>query len=82
MFIKKLAGGYFFSGQVVGIQSNLKEKCTFDENGYIHNYTHNQLQAYYTNQTALYNVSAKEGSIDNGSDDNDEGNGGNDNDAN
>ena len=36
-FIKKFSGGSFFSGQVVGIQSNDKRKCKFDDDGDIHN---------------------------------------------
>ena len=45
LVIKHFSGGYFFSGRVVGIQSNYKRKCKLDEDGSIHNYTLDQLQA-------------------------------------
>ena len=54
-FIKNFAVKSFFSGRVVGIQSNYKRKCRFDEDGDIHNYTLDQLQAYSTKQTYVYN---------------------------
>ena len=38
MFIMKFSGGSFFGGRVVGIQSNDKRKCNFDEGGDIRNY--------------------------------------------
>ena len=78
-FIKNFSGGSFFSGWVVGIQSNNKRKCKFDEYGDIHNYTLNQLQAYSTKQTAVYNGNDGEDINDNVGDDDDEGNGGDDN---
>ena len=74
-FIKNFSGRSFFSVLVVGIQSNDKRKWKFDEDVYIHNYTLNQPQAYYTNQTAVYNSNDNEGTINNGRDDDDEGNG-------
>ena len=58
-FIKKFYGGSFFSGQVVGIQSNDKRKCKFDEDGDIHNWTLDHLQAYSAKQTAVYNDNDK-----------------------
>ena len=54
-FINKFSGGSFFSGRFVGIQANDKRKCRFDDDVDIHNYTLDQLQAYYTNQTYVYN---------------------------
>ena len=81
-FTKKFADGSFFSGLVFGIQSNDKHKCKFDEYGDINKYTFDQLQAYSTNQTAVYNYNYNEFSLNNGSDDGDEGNGDNENDAN
>ena len=81
-FIKKFSGGYFFSGQVVGIQSNDKRKCKFDEYGDIQNYTLDQQQAYSTKQTYVYNDNYKEGSRDNCSDDYNGGNRNNYNDTN
>ena len=81
-FIRKISSRYFFSGRVVGIKSNDKRKYKFDENGDIHNYTLDQLQAYSTKQTALYNKNNKKISSNNGIDGYNEGNGDDANDAN
>ena len=81
-FIKKFSGGSFFSGRVFAIQSNDKRKCNFDEDGDIHNYTLNQLQAYSTKQTSVYNENYEECRINNSSDYDNEGNGDNENDVN
>ena len=81
-FIKKFARIYFSSGQVVGIQSNEKRKGKFDEDGDIHNYTLNKLQACSTKHTYVYNDNDEEISSNNVRDDSDEGNGDNNNNAN
>ena len=81
-FMKKISVRSFFIGRVVGIQSNEKRKCKFDEDGDIHNYTLDQLQAYSINHTYVYNDNDEEISSNNVRDDSDEGNGDNNNNAN
>ena len=57
-------------------------KCKFDEDVDIHNYTLDQLQAYSTNQTSVYNCNGEESSRNNGSYDENEDNIENENGAN